>query len=241
MLRRTPLPERAADLNDRFEGAKAEAVLAYALETKAIGEVAMVSSFGADSVVLLHMLAQTAPGTPVLFIDTEMLFPETTAYQLELTEALGLTDVRKIGPDRGELIVEDNESLLHLYDTDACCALRKTRPLQRALEGFDGWITGRKRFQGTTRAQLELFEAEPERLKINPLAHWSAKDLQSYIADHDLPRHPLVAQGYPSLGCVPCTTRVAEGEDPRAGRWRGKEKTECGIHFVDGQAIRGPL
>lgn len=240
MLHKTPLAERALDLNHRFEGAKAEAVLAYALDSGAIGDVAVVSSFGAESVVLLHMLSQTNPAAPVLFIDTEMLFPETTAYQIELSETLGLTNVQVIGPDRGELIVEDNESLLHLYDTDACCALRKTRPLQRALGGFDGWITGRKRFQGTTRTALDLFEAETAtRLKINPLAHWQQADIIQYISDHALPRHPMVSQGFPSLGCVPCTSRVAKGEDTRAGRWRGKSKTECGIHFADGKTTRG--
>lgn len=240
MLHKTPLAERALDLNHRFEGAKAEAVLAYALDSGAIGDVAVVSSFGAESVVLLHMLSEADPSAPVLFIDTQMLFPETTEYQVELSETLGLRNVQVISPDRGELIVEDNESLLHLYDTDACCALRKARPLQRALAGFDGWITGRKRFQGTSRTGLDLFEAETStRLKINPLAHWSQSDIIQYIADHALPRHPMVSQGFPSLGCVPCTSRVADGEDPRAGRWRGKSKTECGIHFVDGKITRG--
>ena len=239
MLHRTPLTERALDLNYRFEGAKAEAVLTYALDAGAIGNVAMVSSFGAESVVLLHMLSQTAPDAPVIFIDTEMLFPETTAYQIDVTERLGLTDVRVIKPAREQLIAEDNENLLHLYDTDACCALRKTRPLERALEGFDGWITGRKRVHGAARAELSYFEAENDRrLKINPLAFWSREDIAGYIATHALPRHPLVKSGFASLGCAPCTSRVAEGEDARAGRWRGQDKTECGIHIVDGQVRR---
>jgi phosphoadenosine phosphosulfate reductase len=239
MLHRTPLNERALDLNYRFDGAKAEAVMMYALDAGAIGDVALVSSFGAESVVLLHMLAQTAPEAPVIFVDTEMLFPETTAYQVKLTETLGLTDVRVTKPAREQLIVEDNENLLHLYDTTACCALRKARPLEAALGGFDGWITGRKRYQGAVRQGLAFFEAESEaRLKINPLAYWTRENIAAYISEHALPRHPLVSKGFPSLGCVPCTSKVTDGEDVRAGRWRGQDKTECGIHFVGGQTAR---
>ena len=240
MLHRTPITERAIDLNQRFEGSSAETVMAYALDSGAIGDVALVSSFGAESVVLLHMLAQIKPSAPVIFVDTEMLFPETLAYQLNVSETLGLKDVRVTKPAREQLIVEDNENLLHLYDPDACCSLRKTRPLQNAIAGFDGWITGRKRFHGAERQTLNFFEAETDtRLKINPLAFWTREDIAAYITKHDLPRHPLVAGGFTSLGCVPCTSRVAEGEDARAGRWRGKDKTECGIHFTDGKAVKG--
>jgi len=178
--------------------------------------------------------------TPVLFIDTEMLFAETLAYQAELAARLRLTDVRTIRARREDVFVQDNEGLLHLHDPDACCALRKTEPLQRALSGFDAWITGRKRYQGGQRKTLEFFEAEGDlRIKVNPLAHWTSGDLQDYIAENRLPRHPLVAKGYPSIGCAPCTTRVGDGEDPRAGRWRDTDKEECGIHFVDGKLVRG--
>ncbi len=239
MLHKTPLRERALDLNHRFDGAKAEAVLTYALDNGAIGDVAMVSSFGAESVVLLHMLSVTSPAAPVLFIDTELLFPETLAYQTELSTHLGLTNVQVIRPSRAQLIVEDNENLLHLYDPEACCTLRKTAPLQNALKGYEGWITGRKRYQGVARGTLGFFEAESEtRLKINPLAYWSSDDVQSYIAEHDLPRHPLVESGFRSLGCKPCTTKVAEDEDARAGRWRGQTKTECGIHFAEDGSLQ---
>ena len=112
--------------------------------------------------------------------------------------------------------------------------------MQRALDGFGGWITGRKRFQGSTRSTLEFFEAEDGtgRIKVNPLAHWAPEDLRTYMEENRLPRHPLVARGYPSIGCAPCTTRVNDGEDPRSGRWRGQDKTECGIHFVNGRIVR---
>ncbi|WP_322889355.1 MULTISPECIES: phosphoadenylyl-sulfate reductase [unclassified Yoonia] len=213
-------------------------VLDHALNTTALGPVALVSSFGAESVVLLHLAAQVNPAVPVIFLDTEMLFPESLAYQREVAEALGLRDVRVITPDRNAVLREDVDGLLHQADTDACCDLRKTRPLEQALQGFGGWITGRKQFQNGQRASLPLFEADGARIKINPLAQWSSDDLRGYMADHNLPRHPLVAQGYPSIGCMPCTTRVGAGEDPRAGRWRGSEKTECGIHFENGRMVR---
>ena len=134
---------------------------------------------------------------------------------------------------------QDPANDLHKSNTDACCALRKTEVLETALLGFDAWITGRKRFQSGTRAAVEFFEADGDaRLKINPLAHWSSEDLQEYIINNRLPRHPLVAQGYPSIGCAPCTSPVKPGEDPRAGRWRDSSKTECGIHFINGKMTR---
>ncbi len=236
------LAERAAELNRRYRHHAAVSVLEHALGDPDVGEIALVSSFGAESVVLLHMVSVMLPSLPVLFIDTEMLFPETLAYQAEVAERLGLTDVRVIRAARAEIALEDPEGSLHLRDPDACCALRKARPLERALEGFDGWITGRKRFQGGARAALEFFEAEGEvRLKVNPLAHWGREDVQDYIVNNRLPRHPLVAQGYLSIGCAPCTTPVLGGEGERAGRWRGRGKTECGIHFLNGRAVRGPL
>ena len=151
---------------------------------------------------------------------------------------MGLTDVRVIGPDRADVLEQDVDGILHQADTDACCNLRKTRPLAHALAEFDGWITGRKRYQGGQRAQLPLFEKEDNKIKVNPLADWTAQDLQDYMTDHNLPRHPLVAKGYPSIGCMPCTSRVSDHEDPRAGRWRDSDKTECGIHFKDGKVVR---
>lgn len=225
-------PARVAALNHRYRHHAAIRVLGDALHDPELGRVAMVSSFGADSVALLHMISLVDRNTPVLFIDTQMLFPETMAYQQEVAAKLGLTDLRIIRANPTALAAQDPDGDLHLRDTDSCCDLRKTVPLNRALDGFDSWITGRKRFQGETRAALEFFEPDPAgaRIKINPLAHWTARDVADYIANNDLPRHPLVAKGYPSIGCAPCTSPVAEGEDPRAGRWRGQEKTECGIH-----------
>ena len=234
-----PVAERVAMLNARYRHHGAVAVLERALSDPQVGRIAIVSSFGAESVVLLHLVSIMDRNLPVLFIDTEMLFAETLAYQLELSERLRLTNVQTIRARREDIFLRDNESVLHLHDPDACCALRKVEPLQRALAGFDAWVTGRKRYQGVTRADLDFFEAEGEsRLKVNPLVHWSTADMQEYIAENRLPRHPLVARGYPSIGCAPCTTRVNDGEDPRAGRWRDLPKEECGIHFVDGKVVR---
>ncbi|MCV6586823.1 MAG: phosphoadenylyl-sulfate reductase [Marinibacterium sp.] len=229
---------RVKELNARYRHHSANDVMRAAL-TEA-GEIALVSSFGAESVVLLHMAAVIDRNVPVLFIDTQMLFTETLVYQAEVSERLGLRDVRIIRTDEATLAKRDPYGALRMSDTDACCALRKTEPLQTALDGFDGWITGRKRFQSGTRAVLDFFEVEDGsgRIKVNPLAHWAPEDVRAYMEENRLPRHPLVAQGYPSIGCAPCTSKVAPGEDPRSGRWRGQQKDECGIHFVNGKAVR---
>lgn len=233
-----PLKELAERRNLLHRRSDAQTVLRHALNDGEIGNIALVSSFGAESVVLLHMAALIRKDVPVIFLDTEMLFPETLTYQRDVAKALGLTDIRVITPDRNTVLKEDVDGLLHQADTDACCDLRKTRPLAAALAEFDGWITGRKRYQSGQRAQLALFEKEDRKIKVNPLANWTADDLKAYILEHDLPRHPLVSKGYPSIGCMPCTTRVGDHEDPRAGRWRDSDKTECGIHFENGRATR---
>jgi len=231
------MPHDLVSLNARF-GGDAEAALRFSL-SGALGRVALVSSFGAESVALLHLVSRVGPKTPVLFIDTLMLFPETLAYQQEVAARLNLSDLRVIGPDREAVFAEDPDAVLHRANPDACCDLRKTRPLAGALGGFDGWISGRKRVQGGARVGLDIFERDTTgQVKINPLAGWDTQDIAGYIARHDLPRHPLVARGFPSIGCAPCTGPVAEGEDPRAGRWRGQDKTECGIHFENGRVIR---
>jgi len=231
---------RVAALNDRYRHHAAVSVMEKALKDPDTGEVALVSSFGAESVVLLHMVSVIAPGTPVLFIDTLMLFEETLQYQRDVAAKLGLTDVRVITATEAALKLDDPDGTLHQFNTDACCTLRKTVPLEQALSGFDAWITGRKRYQGATRQTIDFFEVETDRrMKINPLAHWGREDLEEYMVQNRLPRHPLVAKGYPSIGCAPCTSPVKPGEDPRAGRWRNSAKTECGIHFIGGKALRG--
>jgi phosphoadenosine phosphosulfate reductase len=197
------------------------------------GRIALVSSFGSESAVLVDMIAQIEPSTPILFLNTGKLFGETLRYRDTLQERFGLTDIRSLKPDPEEVKEEDRNGLLWTRNLDACCDLRKTRPLDRALEGFDAWITGRKRFQTQTRANLPLIEESEGRIKINPLANHDLEDLQRIANERELPRHPLVADGYLSIGCMPCTKRVAPGEDYRAGRWAGTDKTECGIHAAE--------
>ncbi len=224
----------ALRLNARFGNAPAMAALAVALD-RYEGRIALVSSFGAEAAVLLHMLSRIDPGVPVLMLDTLLLFPETLEYQQRLTAQFGLRDVRRITPDE----TDDPERSLHRRDSAACCALRKVAPLEAALRGFEAVITGRKRFQTGARARMERFELDARRLKVNPLADWTPHQISAYFDAHDLPRHPLVARGYPSIGCAPCTSRVQAGEDQRAGRWRGEDRQECGIHFgKDGRIER---
>lgn len=195
------------------------------------GQVRVVSSFGTESAVLLHLVAQADPNAEVIFVDTLKLFGETLRYRDQLVAELGLTHVRTVEPDPLQIAIRDAKGLLWMRSRDACCELRKVEPLQRALRGVPAWISGRKAFQAQSRQTLQLFEWSEGRLKINPLAGWSKDDLEAYFLKHNLPRHPLEAEGYLSIGCMPCTTPVKPGEDPRAGRWRGIDKTECGIHM----------
>ena len=232
-LNTIPVQSQVVMLNRLDTGKDPQDILRPALSMLS-GKMALVSSFGAGSVVLLHMVAQIAPDTPVLFIDTQMLFRATLGYQKQVAVVLGLTDVRRILPDPGEIFLGETEGLLHQADTDACCALRKIAPLQRALEPFDAWTTGRKQHQSATRADMATWEDDGAgRLKLNPLANWSKNDLAAYFERHDLPRHPLSENGSRSIGCAPCTFKVNPGMDDRAKRWAGgQRKTESGIHFL---------
>ena len=218
-------------LNARFAGVDAAAMLRELFAEGSLGRVAVVSSFGTESAVLLHLVAQADPATPVIFVDTLKMFDETLAYRDELTARLGLVNSSVVQPDAAVLLARDENGLRWSWDPDGCCEIRKVEPLKRAKQGLDAWISGRKAFQSVTRQNLPRFEIEDGRLKINPLGDWTKDDLEAYFAAHDLPRHPLEAQGYLSVGCQPCTSTVAPGEDPRAGRWRGWDKTECGIHL----------
>jgi phosphoadenosine phosphosulfate reductase len=195
-------------------------------------QLALVSSFGAESAVLLDLVSRVKPDIPVLFLDTGMLFGQTLDYRKQLAARLGLTGVRDLRPAYHDLAVSDPQAKLWQTDTDACCHVRKVLPLDRAIAEFDAWITGRKRFHGGTRLALPVVEQADGKLKFNPLANWTKADLDAYAVEHDLPAHPLVAQGFPSIGCWPCTNPVEEGQDVRAGRWAGQDKTECGIHVA---------
>jgi len=226
-----PVPtDLVLDLQRRWGYAPPPQILSAALREVFPRRIAVVSSFGAESAVLLHLIAAIEPATPVLFIDTGRHFVETLEYRDRLVAHLGLSGVQSVGPSAEEVARRDADASRAVWDPDGCCAFRKVAPLERALLNFDAWITGRKRFQATTRLDLPVFEVDGVHVKVNPLASWSAADIAAYVAAHDLPPHPLVAQGFASIGCAPCTSVVSAGEEVRAGRWRSFEKTECGIH-----------
>ncbi len=222
----------AARLNHQFVGATALDVLRAVLIDGVAGPAALVSSFGSDSAVLLDLVAGIDPATPVLFLDTGKHFPETLAYRDRLAAQLGLRGLITVTPEAAAIAARDATGLRWSYDPDGCCDLRKVQPLEAALGGFAATITGRKAFQAATRANLPFVEIDGAtgRLKVNPLARWTAADIAAHRIARALPPHPLVAAGYPSIGCAPCTSMVQPGEDPRAGRWRGWDKTECGLH-----------
>jgi phosphoadenosine phosphosulfate reductase len=218
-------------LADRHIKADGDLDFAATISDPALGRLAMVSSFGADSAVLLHQIAAINPDLDILFIDTGKHFAETLDYVETLQAEFGLRSVKFIHPDPTLLRQEDASSKLWQTNPDLCCMLRKTFPLQDALSGYDSWITGRKRFQGATRAALPFFERDGDHIKINPLAKWAPEAILDYARKQDLPRHPLVERGFLSIGCAPCTRAVKPGEDIRAGRWSGLNKIECGIHL----------
>jgi len=220
---------QVAALQARLKACEAQSTIEFAIETFP-GRIALTSSFGAESAVLLHLVSRASPHMPVLFLDTGKLFPETIAYREKLVERLGLTGLRVVNPNPMRIKDDDPSGYLWSVDPDRCCDVRKVEPLAEVMAEFSAWISGRKRFQGETRSDLPVFERDGRHVKINPLANWSEADLENYMTEHDLPRHPLVAQGYRSIGCTHCTSPTLPGEDARAGRWRNKGKTECGIH-----------
>ncbi|WP_066794389.1 phosphoadenylyl-sulfate reductase [Sphingomonas soli] len=219
----------AIRLNNMFRGTGTQELVRAVLGEHLLGEVALVSSFGAESAALLHLVASVDASVPVLFLDTAKHFAETLAYRDMLAERLGL-NLRVIHPDPQAIEARDGTGLRWSYDPDGCCEIRKVIPLEKAMAGFDASITGRKAHQASTRSALPRFEVDGDRLKFNPLADWTREDIATYFAEHDLPPHPLVEKGYLSIGCAPCTSIVKPGEDPRSGRWSGWDKTECGIH-----------
>ncbi len=217
-------------LNSELRAASAQTILRAAILREWAGRITYVSSFGAESAVMLALIADVDPDLPVIFLETGMHFPQTLSYRKTLVEALGLTNVRDVPPNETERAVLDPDNSLWKRDPDACCGLRKVRPLEPALKGFDAWITGRKRFHGGERMSLPVFEHAAGRFKVNPLASWSQEDVNRFFRQRDLPVHPLVGQGYPSIGCWPCTQPASDPGDIRSGRWLGQDKTECGLH-----------
>jgi phosphoadenosine phosphosulfate reductase len=227
-----PALPQAEALDRVLRTASPPEVIEAALHAVGRERLALVSSFGTESAALLKVMADVDPAIPVVFLDTGWLFEETLAYRDTLIEKLGLRDVRSIKPLEETLTREDPDRELWFSDPDACCRIRKVEPLARALKPFAAWLNGRKRFQGDTRADIPVVEQDGVRLKFNPFASSSREEIEAIYRLAKLPPHPLVASGFMSVGCMPCTSRTASGEDSRAGRWRGRAKTECGIHTM---------
>lgn len=229
---------RAEELRAHYGRLEGEELLAAVIRNAFPGRIALVSSFGAEAALLLDMVARVEPALPVVFLDTGKLFPETLAYRDELVARLGLRDVRSVRPEPGEIAADDPDGRLYRRDADLCCYLRKTLPLVRALRGFDAWITGRKRYQSSGRAVLDSFEIQDGRIKVNPLASFTRQRVEEEYQRRDLPPHPLLPYGFLSIGCMPCTHPVQPGQDQRSGRWRGLQKSECGIHLSSDGRMR---
>ncbi|MGL1922229.1 MAG: phosphoadenylyl-sulfate reductase [Hyphomicrobiales bacterium] len=219
-------------LNLKFAKATPLEVLTFAAKEKFINDIALVSSYGAEAVILLHLVSKFDNNLPVIFIDTGKLFGETKRYREKVNQQLNLKNVITFKGDAEAIKTADPKNILWSQDTTACCHVRKVLPYAKATEPYAALITGRKRFQGNTRSELNTFEFASGQVKINPLANWGLDQLKNYILDNDLPRHPLVADGYLSIGCMPCTDKVSSDAEYRDGRWQGQEKTECGIHML---------
>jgi phosphoadenosine phosphosulfate reductase len=227
----TAAREEALALEARYGHLEPEELIALSVEQFFPDQIATVSSFGNGSAVLLHIIAKIDRTLPVVFLDTGKHFDETLAYRDRLIGELGLTDVSIIKPRFEALAQDDPDGKLHKADTDRCCAIRKVEPMARAVAPWRAWFTGRKRYQASTRSSLQVFEAVGPRVRINPLAAWQSSEMKAYAERNNLPVHPLVAYGYYSIGCLPCTEPARPGEDERSGRWAGKAKIECGIHL----------
>jgi phosphoadenosine phosphosulfate reductase len=224
-------------LRRRYGHLEAKPLLEAMIQREFSGRIAVISSFGAESAVLLDLVAEVDKAVPVIFLDTGELFDETLDYRLDLERHLGLTNIQVVRPLPEDLAAAAE---LWLTDHDRCCALRKVKPLERAASPFAALIDGRKRAHGFEREAISTFEEADGVVKVSPLAQWSAEEIEAAFVARKLPRHPLLSQNYRSIGCWPCTRPVAEGEPARAGRWAGSAKTECGIHKAPGpQSLKG--
>ena len=229
--------QRAAALNRQYQAAGTEEFLRAAIEDEFPGRVAIVSSFGTESALLLALAARVRRDIPVIFLDTGHHFPETLAYRDLVQRRLGLTDVRTVGADAASRQARDPDAELWQFDNDACCSLRKVEPLQAAISEFDALISGRKAAHGALRRFMPRIEAVDGLIKLDPLADWSPEQVEEAFDALALPRHPLIARGYRSVGCRPCTVAAGDAQDPRAGRWAGQAKTECGLHSLDSSQL----
>jgi phosphoadenosine phosphosulfate reductase len=231
MLNKTWTPEILQQLNDRFENSPPEEILRWALDVFS-PDIALATNFGPGSIILMHLILQIQPKTTVFYLDTDLLFPETYALRDELASRLGLCFIQVRSGLPLEVQATQYGPALWSHEPNLCCYLRKVEPLYGFLASQRAWITGIRRDQTPTRAKTRLVEWDDiyELVKLNPLVDWRIEQVWAYIQSHNLPFNRLHLQGYPSIGCWPCTQPVEPGEDSRAGRWVGWDKAECGIH-----------
>lgn len=215
--------------NETFESASPQEIIAWSWETFG-PDMAATSSFQTQSLPLLHMIAQAAPEMPIFFLDTGFHFPETLLFRDRLIDDWGL-NVRTLTTLMGHADFYQRHGELHRSNPDLCCYINKVEPLQQAKAGLAAWLTGVRRDQTEARRNTPILARERSgQCKVCPMATWTDRDVWRYIHQHDLPVHPLLSQGYMSIGCAPCTRPVGAGEDARSGRWANQSKTECGLH-----------
>jgi len=222
--------KKAADLAQKYSDLEGIDLLKVMIKKEFPDRIALSSSFGAEAAVLLDLVLRIDSKIPIIFLDTGKLFEETYNYVTQLSRHIGFKDLRIIRPKKERLLKKDPSGNLWQTEPDMCCHIRKVEPLETALKGFKAWITGRKRYHGDIRLNLDPIESVDGYIKINPLINWDAKRIQSYFSEKKLPKHPLLSRGFKSIGCYHCTRETEDGEGVRSGRWLGDQKTECGIH-----------
>lgn len=234
-----PVTGDFAAINTQLEGQPPFQVLRWAVKAFA-PRLTLATAFNPEDLVLIDLVARHQLPVDLFTIDTGLLFPETLELWKRIESRYGIT-IRAVRPAQtvAQQAVTYGPKLWE-RSPDQCCALRKVAPLRDALLDFDAWITGIRRDQSPTRANAPIVSADPVTglVKVSPLAAWSQDTVDAYLAERRVPVNPLHAQGYPSIGCAPCTARVEPGADPRSGRWAGAAKTECGLHWVDGKPVR---
>ena len=222
--------EKIQKYSQEFETRTPQEIIEWAVD-RFSPYLAMSSSFQTQSMPLLHMVSQIAPGLPVFFIDTGYHFWDTLMFREKIAFDwnLNIVDLHRL--PHWDSFMRQNARSLPVEDPNLCCYLHKVQPMQNALKGYRAWISGIRRDQTAVRAKANFLEPqESGLLKINPLLNWTKKDISEYIKKHDLPHHPLYEKGYRSVGCAPCTIAIGVNDEERAGRWAGKGKVECGLH-----------
>ena len=218
-------------LNSKFADGEPRSILEHSILNLFKNKIAYVCSFGSESAIILHLISKISKDIPIIILNTHFLFKETIEYKNELLKLLGLRNYREVFPDDKLLKKLDSNNDLWKTEADKCCNLRKVLPLEKSLTNFEAWISGRKSYHLGERQNLKAFEIINNKIVVNPLFKSSRDFVENYFSLNELPKHPLVAEGYLSIGCKHCTIKTKNIRDLREGRWSDKTKTECGIHL----------